>query len=245
MNIPFWRWVTNEAGERTLFLDGVIASESWYDDDVTPEMFRKELHSGEGPVTIWLNSPGGDVWAAAQIYNMLMEYPGNITIKIDGIAASAASVIAMAGGDIFMSPVAMMMMHNPSTFAIGDAEEMVRAKAMLDEVKESIISAYELKTGLSRAEIADMMDAETWLNARKAVELGFADDILYTRNKQEEHPAPTALVFSRQAVTNRMLRKLMAKHQKPPLPPEQPEQPAKPDGTPIESLEQRLNLLSH
>ena len=110
---------------------------------------------------------------------MLKEYPGNVTIKIDGIAASAASLIAMAGDNILMSPVSMMMIHNPLTMAIGNADDMQKAAAMLDEVKESIINAYELKTGLSRAKLSHLMDDETWMNAVKAVELGFADGILY------------------------------------------------------------------
>ena len=140
-------------------------------------------------MTVWLNSPGGDCIAAAQIYNMLKEYPGNITIKIDGIAASAASLIAMAGNEVLMSPVSMMMIHNPMTAAIGNADDMQKAAAMLDEVKDSIINAYELKTGLSRAKLAHLMDDETWMNAVKAVELGFADGILYRdSDKEDEKP---------------------------------------------------------
>ena len=136
-------------------------------------------------MTVWINSPGGDCVAAAQIYNMLKEYNGNVTIKIDGIAASAASVIAMAGTTVLMSPVSMLMIHNPATFAFGDAGEMQKAIEMLDEVKESIINAYQLRTGMSRAKISHLMDSETWMNAYKAVELGFADDILF-RNADEK-----------------------------------------------------------
>lgn len=171
---------------RTLFLNGTIADESWYDDDVTPQLFKNDLYNGSGDVTVWLNSPGGDCVAAAQIYNMLKEYPGNITIKIDGIAASAASLIAMAGNEVLMSPVSMMMIHNPMTAAIGNADDMQKAAAMLDEVKDSIINAYELKTGLSRAKLAHLMDDETWMNAVKAVELGFADGILYRDSDKED-----------------------------------------------------------
>ena len=164
--------------QRTLFLNGTIAEESWFDDDITPQLFRDELFSGDGDVVIWINSPGGDCVAAAQIYNMLMDYPGAVTGKIDGIAASAASVIAMAGTSVLMSPVSMMMIHNPMTLAMGDKSEMQKAIEMLDSVKESIINAYEIKTGLSRAKISHLMDDETWMDATKAVELGFADDIL-------------------------------------------------------------------
>ena len=183
----FWKWKNqstenddsnNEQLDRTLFLSGTIAEESWFDDDVTPALFKDELNSGTGDITVWINSPGGDCVAAAQIYNMLMDYKGNVTVKIDGIAASAASVIAMAGTSVLASPVSMMMIHNPATVAFGDTSEMKRCIDMLDEVKESIINAYEIKTGLSRNKIARLMDTETWMDARKAVELGFADDIL-------------------------------------------------------------------
>ena len=112
-------------------------------------MFRDELFSGEGDVVIWLNSPGGDYIAASQIYSMLMDYKGNVTVKVDGLAASAASVIAMAGTKVVMAPTAMMMIHNPSTAAFGDHKDMQKVIEMLDEVKESIINAYEIKTGLS------------------------------------------------------------------------------------------------
>ena len=171
---------------RTLFLNGTIADESWYDDDVTPQLFKNDLYAESGDVTVWLKSPGGDCVAAAQIYNMLKEYPGSITIKIDGIAASAASLIAMAGDEVLMSPVSMMMIHNPMTAAIGNADEMQKAAAMLDEVKDSIINAYELKTGLTRAKLSHLMDDETWMNAVTAVELGFADGILYRDSDKED-----------------------------------------------------------
>ena len=182
----FWKWTKNQADtERTLFLNGTIAEECWFDDDVTPQLFKDELLAGEGDITVWINSPGGDCVAAAQIYNMLMDYKGNVTVKIDGIAASAASVIAMAGTTVLMSPVSMLMIHNPMTLAIGDKSEMEKAIDMLEAVKDSIINAYEIKTGLSRAKISHLMDEETWMDANKAIELGFADDI-FTRSSLKE-----------------------------------------------------------
>ena len=167
-----------EVTERILFLNGTIAEESWFDDDVTPQLFKEELNKGNGNIIVWINSPGGDCIAAAQIYNMLIDYKGDVTVKIDGIAASAASVIAMAGTKVLMSPVSMLMIHNPMTIAFGNKGEIEKAIAMLDEVKESIINAYEIKTGLSRAKLSHLMDSETWMDANKAVELSFADDIL-------------------------------------------------------------------
>lgn len=182
----FWNWeasAPNNEGPasetgRVLRINGVIAEESWFDDDVTPALFASELNAGSGDVTVWINSPGGDVVAAAQIYNMLIDYPGHVRVCIDGIAASAASVIAMAGSTVAMSPVSMLMIHNPATLAVGDADELGRAIDMLAAVKDSIINAYELKTGMSRAKLAKLMDAETWMDAKAAISMGFADEYL-------------------------------------------------------------------
>ncbi len=225
MNKRFWNWV-EEDNSRTLFLNGAIAEESWYDDEVTPKQFKNELFSAEGDITIWINSPGGDCIAASQIYNMLMDYKGQVTVKIDGIAASAASVIAMAGTKVLMSPTSLLMIHNPLTVAIGDSEEMQKAISMLDEVKESIINAYEIKTSLPRAKLSKLMDAETWLNANKALELGFADDIMF---KDNQTATQNSFTFSRRAVTNSLLDKIKPKQ--------------KTTGTPIENLDKRLQLL--
>lgn len=198
--------------ERTLFLNGTIAENSWFDDDVTPKLFRDELMAGSGDITVWLNSPGGCCVAAAQIYNMLMDYKGSVTVKIDGIAASAASVIAMAGTKVLMSPVSMMLIHNPMTVALGNSDEMQKAIEMLQEVKESIINAYEIKTGLSRAKLSHLMDAETWMDANKAVELGFADGILQRSNETENIALPTAsMMYSRVNVVNSLMGKIAAK----------------------------------
>ena len=201
-----------QSQERILFLNGTIAEESWFDDEVTPALFKDELNSGEGDITVWINSPGGDCIAAAQIYNMLMNYKGNVTVKIDGIAASAASVIAMAGNKVIVSPVSMIMIHNPATIAAGDTSEMQKAIAMLDEVKESIINAYEIKTGLSRAKLSHLMDAETWMDANSAIEMGFADEIMQRNTEDDELEVPNvSMTFSRASVTNSLMEKMAEK----------------------------------
>ena len=201
-----------QSQERILFLNGTIAEESWFDDEVTPTLFKDELNSGDGDITVWINSPGGDCVAAAQIYNMLMDYKGNVTVKIDGIAASAASVIAMAGNKVLVSPVSMMMIHNPATFAAGDTLEMQKAIAMLDEVKESIINAYEIKTGLSRAKLSQLMDAETWMDANSAIEMGFADEIMQRNKEEDDLEVPNvSMTFSRASVTNSLMEKVSEK----------------------------------
>ena len=191
----FWNWVRNDDNSRTLYLDGVIAEESWFADDITPAIFKEELEADDGPITLHINSPGGDCVAASQIYTMLKDYPGNIIVQVDGLAASAASVIAMAGNTVCMSPTSLMMIHNPLTAAIGDSDEMRKAIQLLDEVKESIINAYEIKTGLSRTKLSHLMDDETWMNAYRAKELGFCDEVLYSESL-ESKPADKLVGFS-------------------------------------------------
>ncbi len=212
----FWKWekriINNdrkEEIERTLFLNGTIAEDSWFDDDITPKMFRDELNEGKGDITVWINSPGGDCIAAAQIYNMLVSYKGNVTIKIDGIAASAASVIAMAGNKVLMSPVSVLMIHNPMTIAFGNKSEMEKAIQMLDEIKESIINAYEIKTGLDRKKISNLMDFETWMDANKAMELHFSDGIL-KRSNYENIPK-SCMMYSKVKVQNSLMEKIVKK----------------------------------
>ena len=218
----FWNWTNQTAtetapaetapAERILHLNGTIAEESWFDDDVTPQLYKEELLAGSGDITVWINSPGGDCVAAAQIYNMLVEYPGKVTVKIDGIAASAASVIAMAGTKVLMSPVSMMMIHNPMTVAYGDSTEMQKAIEMLGSVKDSIINAYEIKTGLSRAKLSHLMDAETWMDATKAVELGFADGIMKRPGEAEDQETPTvSMLYSKANVVNSLMDKIAHK----------------------------------
>ena len=231
MNKKFWNWVKNEEG-RTLYFDGYIAQDSWFDDEITPKQFKAELTNSDGDIVVWLNSPGGDVFAASQIYNMLKEYNGKVTVKIDGIAASAASVIAMAGSEILMSPVAMMMIHNPATVIFGEASDLQSGIDMLSEVKESIINAYEQKTSLPRNKISKMMDAETWFSAQKAVELGFADKVLY----EDSEEVTDGFIFDKVTVTNALIRK---------IPKVKETQPVENTGTPHDQLLKRLELLKY
>lgn len=241
MKRKFWNWVkneTDESAERTLYLDGEISDETWYGDEVTPKLFKDELDGGKGNISVWINSPGGDVFAAAQIYNMLRDYKGTVTVKIDSLAASAASVIAMAGDKVIMSPVAMMMIHNPAMIAMGEKKDMEKAIDMLGEVKESILNAYEAKTGINRTKLSHLMDDETWFNAKKALEMGFADEILFADNTQEknpesesekETPAEGSFLFTEKAVSNSFLAKVSAEKEQ----------------VPIDSLRQRLRLITH
>ena len=249
MKHKFWRWVTNEApdafgSDRTLYLDGQISDETWWGDEVTPALFRDELSKVSGNLTVWLNSPGGDVFAASQIYSMLKSHKGKVTVKIDGIAASAASVVAMAGDETLIAPTALMMIHDPSTSAIGNKADMEKAIELLEEVKESIINAYETKSHLSRNKIAKLMSDETWLNAKKAHEMGFVDGILFAEKKmpvvpKEEEPDEeekedtlTAMTYSKSKNLSAFLSKVSASAEFV-------------TGTPIDQLEKRLALLKY
>ena len=211
----FWNWIRDDTGRRVLRLEGPIDSESFWGDEITPAMFRQELEAEEGDLTVWINSPGGNLFAAAEIYTMLQEYKGAVTVKIASIAASAASVGAMAGSRVLMSPTALLMIHDPSTIAMGNAKDMEKAIETLNEVKESIINAYAAKSGLRRSKIAELMSNETWMNAKKAVELGFADEVLFEAGEPEPEgeeekavTAPEAKMYSSRMMDQAILNRL-------------------------------------
>ena len=209
----FWnfRSRTNDAGETSheLELFGEITKTKWFDDDVTPDMFRAELEQCVGDITVWINSPGGECVSASVIYSMLREYNGKVTVKITGIAASAASVVAMAGDTVLMAPTALMMIHNPTMEAWGDHNTMRQAMEALDEVKESIINAYELKTGLSRVRISHMLEEETYMAVEKAMEYGFADGMM--GYESENSKAYTYNVAEIKKITNQIAAKARKK----------------------------------
>lgn len=220
----FWNWKQN-GDQRQLAISGVIAPDSWVHDDVSPQVFQDELNESQDPIDLWLNSPGGDCTAASQIYTMLMNYPNEVNVKISGIAASAASVIAMAGTTVSMAPAAILMIHNPLTIVGGQKEDLDQAAQMLTETKESIINAYELKTNLPREKISSMMDDETWMNVNKAIELGFADDML-GQNKD----VTDCYSYSDKQSELVLLNKL---------------KPQAKSNISVKSLQKRLSLLSH
>ena len=243
----FWNFIKNEEPSETeLYFEGPISSSTWYGDELTPTLFKDELNKHPGNLTVWISSPGGDVFAASQIYTMLKNHKGRITVKIDSLAASAASVVAMAGDETLIAPTALMMIHDPSTCAMGNKADMEKAIILLDEVKESIINAYETKSHLSRNKIAKLMSDETWLNAKKAHEMGFVDGILFADNKKsvpekenelnEEEPEKedslTAMTYSKSKNLSAFLSKVSASAESV-------------TGTPIDQLEKRLALLKY
>lgn len=207
--MSFWNFIKNEeTGEVELRIDGEIVSDGiawiyeWLEIPATsPNAFRAALAEHKGKdITVWIDSWGGDTTAAAGIYNALKEHDGKITVKIDGKAVSAASVIAMAGDEVKMSPVGILMVHNPWSGIMGEARDMRHMADILDEVKDTIINAYQSKTKRSRRKISDMMDDETWMSPKKALAEGFIDEILYT----ETEPAviENSFMFSRTAIQN-------------------------------------------
>lgn len=197
---PFWRFLDAAEGqEPVLELDGVISEFSWYEDDVTPQMFQADLekYGKGGPITIRLNSYGGDVIAASRMHQMIRDYPGRVTVRIDGVAASAATVVAVAGDRVQMAETAYFMIHDPSMVFFGaciNLETMERLAATLGTVKEGIINAYESKTGLSRDRLSRYMRDESWFDAARAADLGFVDEVLKGKPKALQLPAGAGVV---------------------------------------------------
>lgn len=209
--MKFWEFIKNEANPDNveLRIEGDIVDDDeiwiyeWFEEPATaPNAFKEELNQYQNKdLTVWIDSYGGSVFAAAGIYNALKEHKGKVTVKVDGKAMSAASVIAMAGDEILMSPVAVMMIHNPLTVAYGNMHDLRKVADVLDTVKESIINAYIQKTGRSRNKISQMMDDETWMSANVAVKEGFADGVLYQDNDETVENIAN-LSFNRLAVVN-------------------------------------------
>jgi ATP-dependent Clp protease protease subunit len=170
---------TSGVGE--LLIYGDIASASWYGDEVTAAQFKKDLDAlGEiKTLNIYINSDGGDVFAAQAMYSMVKRHSAYKNVYIDGIAASAASFFAMVGDTIYMPANAMMMVHNPLAVLIGyyNAGDMRQMADALDKIRESIIPIYTQKSGLSADEVIELLDAETWLTADDAKTFGFIDEI--------------------------------------------------------------------
>ena len=147
-------------------------------DCVSPRQVEDALNNDtDGQVQVNINSGGGSVFAASEIYTMLKAYQGKVTVNVQGLAASAASVIAMAGDVVNMSPTAQMMIHKASTISVGNADDFAHDSKMLDVTDQSIVNAYEAKTGMDRDNILQLMANETWMTAQDAVDKGFADNI--------------------------------------------------------------------
>ncbi len=181
MPSKFWQVKNEVNGNSEILLYGPIAGESsWWGDEVTHRSFSEDLESlGGRDVTVRINSGGGDVFAAHAIHNQLIAYKGRVTVVIDGLAASAATIIAVAGDRIIMPGNALFMIHNPA-IGLSDyygADELLKAAEALNAIKGSIVAAYRKRCKASAEELAAMMDAETWMGAAECLEKGFIDEI--------------------------------------------------------------------
>lgn len=164
----------------------------WFDEDSTCPNDIKLPTNGE-EVEILINSPGGDVWSGSEIYTTIKSYTGKVTVKILGIAASAASVIAMAGDTIYISPTAQIMVHNPWMYTAGDQNDLRKDAEYLENWADSLSNAYQIKTGKSKEELRALMDEETWLTADKALELGFADEVMFAKTEHAQLVASSGM----------------------------------------------------
>jgi len=189
----FWglRNADETGGDPELEFYGYISEFSWFDDDITPKIFKEDLYKlgGGGPITVRMNSAGGEVFAASVIRSIIVEYPGKVTVRIDGLAASAATIVALAGDLVRMQDSAYFMIHDPATIAWGTIDEFKRVLEMLKTVKDGIVGTYLNKTGMSAEKLAKMMTAETWMTAQEALEHGFVDEIISTKEKDNAAPA--------------------------------------------------------
>ena len=197
---PFWTFKDAvDGGDPELELNGYISEFSWFEDDITPKMFKDDLErvGKGGPLTIRLNSYGGDVIAASRINAIIREYPGKVTVQIDGVAASAATVVAVAGDLLRIQETAYFMIHDPlAVFFLAELniEDLTRMTESLKSVKEGIINAYETKTGLSRSRISNLMTEQTWMDAQKALDLGFVDEVIRGETKKMFLPQNAAAI---------------------------------------------------
>ncbi|HWR66077.1 MAG TPA: head maturation protease, ClpP-related [Bellilinea sp.] len=179
----FWRLTDateSESGEAEIEFYGYISEYSWWDDDVTPAKFKADLiNIGKGgPVTVRINSGGGEVYAASVIRAMLMDYPGKVTARIDGLCASAATLVAMAGDVVKMQDSGYFMIHDPSVLTWGNEEELQEAIDFLAKIKEGLVDAYVNKTKMEPEKLAQMMKDTTWMTAKQAHEMGFVDEVI-------------------------------------------------------------------
>lgn len=196
---PFWTFRNAESPEPELELYGYISEYSWFEDDITPGLFKKDLYDiGQGkPIKIKINSYGGDLISASLMHSMIRDYPGKVSVLVDGVAASAATIVAVAGDEVEIRNQGYFMVHDPSFFfflAQINLEEMTRLADSLQAAKEGILNAYERKTGLSRTRLSKLMTDETWMDAHKAVDLGFVDRIVEDTEKKLFIPENAAMI---------------------------------------------------
>src|SRR5690625_1994605 len=175
----------------------------WLEWDATcPRKVEQSLGEVNGDVTVEINSGGGSLFHGSEIYTMLREYPHNVTVKVTGVTASAASVIMMAGDKILMSPTSQMMIHNATIGTYGDYREMDSASSLLKNANQTAINAYKLKSGMGDDELKDLMDKETWFTAHQALEHKLIDEVMF------ENPVQVAASFGSGLLPQEVVNKL-------------------------------------
>ena len=173
-----WYEIKNKGDKAEIWIYEMIGEDFWTGGGVTAKNFQKELSEIKASqIDLHINSPGGDVFDGIAIYNLIKQHPAKVTSYVDGLAASIASVIALAGDQIYMAENALFMIHNPYGMAFGESADMRKMADLLDTVRGSIVKAYVSKTGKPDTEIFPLMDSETWMTADEAVEFGFIDEV--------------------------------------------------------------------
>ena len=234
----FYNLIPGQDGQESrLYIDGEITAglsgcDWWTDTRSTGfQDFRREL-SQCGPVTVYVNSPGGDVFAGAAMYSALTEHPHRVTVKILGIAASAASLVAMAGDEVLISPVGYIMIHDPWSYIAGNARELEHEAQVLREIGEGIVNAYVKKTGKSAEEIKKLLEAETYMNAQSAIEHGFCDGLFQPEQDGGAHAqasAPAAAMRGRDYTPAAYMARLGRPKGRPAVLDKETDQPRQPD----------------
>ena len=208
--------------DNTLYIYDIIGA-GFFEEGVTAKSVRDELSKMDKTqrLTVRINSPGGSVFDGVAIRAQLEQWAAGVDVKVDGIAASAASYIATAGDSVAMAEGSMLMVHDPWTFAIGNAAEMQKAAATLDKIADSMVGAYAKKSGKSNEEVRQTMKDETWLSADEAIAYGLADE--KSDEKAAAFAIPAAFGFKN--------------------PPAEPEQPKPRHKNELAAMRRRLELM--
>ncbi|MCA3711326.1 head maturation protease, ClpP-related [Phenylobacterium sp.] len=227
-------------GNRLVVYDVIVASDSdaaWL-GGISAEAFARELRAMAGDVELRINSPGGDVFAARAMAQAMREHPGKITAHVDGVAASAASLLAVSASETVMAPGAMMMIHEAWTIALGNKGDFLATAALLEKIDASIVETYQAKAGGDPAEWAALMAAETWYTGAEAVEAGLADRVA------EDKPAAAQAAWDLGVYDNAPAGQVQAQAPEPAPEPAPVLEPVQAEAGPQTEIEHRKRLLA-
>jgi len=246
---PFWKFrdAAEPGGSTELELYGPISEYSWLGDEITPKKFKDDLNKfgSGGPVLLKINSPGGDPIAASVMRTIMMEYSGEITTRIDGMAASAAVAVALAGKSIKIMDTAYMMIHDPAVVVMMAALNIETLGALRDDlksIKQGLVDTYAARTGLNADRVSRMMTAETWMSAQEAVSYGFADEVISGGQKPANQFSNMAFVNALQNYVNVPQALLPRDAEAESMPESRDQAEAKPDPRKVEALRNYLKV---